>query len=274
VLLPGGGQTRHSWRSTGQALAAAGWRAVAVDLRGHGESDWSPHGYYDLDRFAADVSAIVDFLGRAPVLVGASLGGNAALAALGDDPALALGLVLIDVSPFVQSKGTRRVRDFMMARPDGFASIEEAANAVAAYQPQRRRPTSVAGLRRNLREIDGRLFWHWDPALPTSQLNDDYEASDPARLAAAAATVRVPTLLVRGGKSDVLSIDDARRFLTLVPHAEFCDVREAHHMVVGDENTAFGAALGDFLERRIRPRVGLATATAAPPTQQSGRDPE
>lgn len=90
VLLHGGGQTRHSWRNTGRELGAAGWHAIAVDLRGHGESGWSPDGRYDLDRFAGDVNAITAHLGRAPVLVGASLGGLSSLAALGDQPELAV----------------------------------------------------------------------------------------------------------------------------------------------------------------------------------------
>ena len=158
------------------------------------------------------------------MLVGASLGGNASLAALGHQPELALGLVLVDVSPFLPPKGTSRIRDFMTGRPEGFASLEEAADAVAAYLPHRPRPRNVEGLRKNLREVDGRFYWHWDPALlkaPADQAVQRNSLTDPATLGAAAMSLRVPTLLVRGGESDVLSVEDSRRFLELVPHAEF-----------------------------------------------------
>jgi pimeloyl-ACP methyl ester carboxylesterase len=260
VLLHGGGQTRHSWRETGRQLSAAGWHVLAVDLRGHGESEWSPDGVYNLDRFAADVSAIVDHVGRQPVLVGASLGGLSALAALGDWPELALGLVLVDVSPFLQPEGTTRIREFMTANPDGFASLEEVADAIARYLPHRPRPRKLDGLRKNLRQVDGRYYWHWDPRFLAGP--DDWPVQrdtlhDPARLGAAARTLRVPTLLIRGGQSDVLSMDDARHFLRLVPHAEFCNIDDAHHMVAGDDNSTFDAAMIDFLERRIRSRLAL-----------------
>ena len=111
VLLHGGGQTRHSWKSTAADLGGQGWYALTVDLRGHGNSGWSADGRYGLDRFAADVICIADFLERPPVLIGASLGGNASLAAIGARPDLALGLVLVDVSPFLQPSGTSRIRD-------------------------------------------------------------------------------------------------------------------------------------------------------------------
>lgn len=261
VLLHGGGQTRHSWGATARDLAASGWYGLTVDLRGHGESDWSPDHVYGLDRFSGDVVRLVEYLGRPPVLIGASLGGNASLAAMGHFPELALGLVLVDVSPFLQPAGTHRIRDFMTARAaEGFGSLEEVADAIAAYLPHRRRPRNLYGLRKNLRQVDGRWYWHWDPDFlkaPTDQAVQRDALIDPARLGAAATSLRVPTLLVRGGESDVLSEEDAVRFLRLVPHAEFATVAGAHHMVAGDDNAVFETVLGDFLERRIRSRLNL-----------------
>ncbi|GAA2312834.1 alpha/beta fold hydrolase [Streptomyces violaceusniger] len=260
VLLHGGGQTRHSWRATAHELAEAGWYTLPVDQRGHGESGWSPDGRYGLDRFAGDVVRIAEFLGRPPVLVGASLGGNASLAALGHRPELALGLVLVDVSPFFQPKGADRIRGFMSSGTEGFASLEEAADAVAAYLPHRTRPRSTEGLRKNLREVDGRYFWHWDPAFLSGtggRAAGRDTLIDPDRLGAAARSLRVPTLLVRGGASDVLGVADATRFLDLVPHAEYADIEGAHHMVAGDDNTVFGRVLGEFLERRVASRLAL-----------------
>ena len=261
VLLHGGGQTRHSWAATATDLGKRGWYALSMDLRGHGGSGWSSDGVYSMDRFAGDVVSIVEFLGRRPVLVGASLGGLSSLAALGARPDLALGLVLVDVSPFLQPEGANKIRDFMYANArTGFGSLEEVADAISAYLPHRPRPKSLEGLRRNLREIDGRFYWHWDPAflaLPDDQAVQRNQLTDPAELGAAASSLRVPTLLVRGGKSDVLSIDDAIRFLHLVPHAEYATVTDAHHMVAGDDNAVFEEVLWDFLNRRIQSRLDI-----------------
>lgn len=261
VFLHGGGQTRHSWKSSAADLGGQGWYGLTVDLRGHGDSDWSPDGRYGMDRFAGDVVSLVDFLGSPPVLVGASLGGNASLAAIGGRPDLALGLVLVDVSPFLQPSGTSRIREFMVSHAEtGFGSLEEAADAVAAYVPHRPRPRSLDGLRKNLRLRDGRYYWHWDPAFmgsPEDQAVQRNQLIDPASLGAAASSLRLPTLLVRGGELDVLSVEDSVRFLELVPHAEFATVVGAHHMVAGDDNAVFEEVLGDFLERRVRSRLRI-----------------
>src|SRR5262245_39463655 len=75
LFLHGGGQTRHAWGGTARTLADQGWHAVALDLRGHGESDWSPNGDYLIDVFVQDIHQVIDRFQRPPVLVGASLGG-------------------------------------------------------------------------------------------------------------------------------------------------------------------------------------------------------
>lgn len=261
VLLHGGGQTRHSWGRTAADLGSQGWHALTVDLRGHGDSDWSADHVYGLDRFAADVVRIVEHLGRPPVLIGASLGGNSSLAALGNRPDLALGLVLVDVSPFLQPTGTSRIKDFMTSHAEeGFGSLEEVADAISAYLPHRPRPRNLDGLVKNLRNVGGRWFWHWDPAFlasPRDQAVQRDQLIDPARLGAAASGLRIPTLLIRGGESDVLSVEDSVRFLELVPHSEFATIAGAHHMVAGDDNAVFEEVLGDFLQRRVRSRLSL-----------------
>jgi pimeloyl-ACP methyl ester carboxylesterase len=142
----------------------------------------------------------------------------------------------------------------------GFGSLDEAADAIAAYLPHRPRPSNLDGLRKNLRQRDGRWFWHWDPAFMSSPGDQAVQRNpliDAVQLGAAASSLRVPTLLVRGGESDVLSREDAARFINLVPHAEFATVGGAHHMVAGDDNAIFEQVLGDFLDRRIRSRLGL-----------------
>lgn len=252
VLLHGGGQTRHAWGGTAEALAREGWHAVALDLRGHGESEWAPDGDYSAEAFVRDVRAVASAFREPPVLVGASLGGIAALLAEGESPApLCRGLVLVDIAVRIEVEGALRIIQFMRARPEGFASLEEAADAVAAYLPHRRRPRDLSGLARNLRRgADGRLRWHWDPAF-LEPGRGPRPGQDPARLERAARALRVPTLLVRGRLSDLLSEAGARHFLALAPHARFADVSDAGHMVAGDRNDAFTDAVVAFL-RSVR----------------------
>lgn len=255
LLAHGGGQTRHSWHTTTAFLGSSGWYAVSVDLRGHGDSDWAPDGDYTLDAFRDDLVAVCGGL-DAPVMIGASLGGTSSLAALGhtaDDPC-GRALVLVDVAPHIEMSGAERIRRFMTEHvDDGFGSLEEVADAVHTYNPHRPRPKDLDGLRKNVRlREDGRWYWHWDPAFMTRRpLDDETRARlvDPTVLEDAARTLTVPTLLVRGRQSDLLSEEGARDFMALVPHAEFAAVGGAGHMVAGDRNDAFNDAVVGFLAR-------------------------
>ncbi|MEY2401982.1 MAG: hypothetical protein QOJ08_2093 [Ilumatobacteraceae bacterium] len=254
LLLHGGGQTRHSWGNTAQALGSAGFYAVNADLRGHGESGWDPAADYSFDAQMVDVETWCRELDR-PAIVGASMGGLAGLwtegvrAASGRPPAGSC-LVLVDIAHRSELTGVNRVLDFMSGNPEGFASVDEAADAVAEYLPHRTRPSSSDGLARNLREgDDGRFRWHWDPEFmtgtrPRSSVDFDLFTEHARHLT-------LPVLLVRGGRSDVLSRELADEFLTLVPHAEFADVGDAHHMVAGDQNDVFSTAVIDFLTRVV-----------------------
>lgn len=252
LLLHGGGQTRHAWGGTAEALAAHGFHAVSMDLRGHGESEWSPDGSYDYELFAEDVRVVAAGFPRAPALVGASLGGIASLIAQGEAPEpIASALVLVDIAPRLEPEGVTRIVEFMRARPDGFESLQEAADTIAAYLPHRPRPNDLSGLRKNLRKgPDGRYRWHWDPRFmdPDRRLS---ASRSPERLVAAARNLRVPTLLVRGRRSDILSEEGAREFLEDAPDARYVDVSGAGHMVAGDRNDAFTSAVVDFLEEAL-----------------------
>lgn len=253
VLAHGGGQTRHAWAATARQLARLGFATVAVDQRGHGDSEWSPAGAYALEDFGADLARVAGVTGPRTVVVGASLGGLAALLSglgaplPGAAPAAIAGLALVDIAPRMEPSGVERILGFMRAHPGGFASLDEAADAVAAYLPHRARPRDTRGLERNLRRhADGRLRWHWDPRFLAAERYENPLAAV-ERLERAAAALTVPTLLIRGASSDVLSEEAARAFLAIVPHARLVDVREATHMVVGDDNDRFGAALVSWL---------------------------
>jgi len=250
LLLHGGGQTRHSWKRTATTLARHGYHALAVDLRGHGDSGWSPDGDYEIDRFAADVRRLAAACTQPPVLIGASLGGIASLIAAGEaDRPIAAALVLVDITPRVDPAGVDRIRGFMAAHiEDGFATLEEAADAIATYLPHRPRPKSLDGLRKNLRlDPAGRYRWHYDPAFVRGMPKQD-DGQRQARLSAAARRLDVPVLLVRGGSSELVSEEIAREFVAQVPNASYVDVAGAAHMVAGDVNDPFTRAVVGFLD--------------------------
>lgn len=249
ILLHGGGQTRHSWGKAAADLAAGGYHVISLDLRGHGDSDWAPDADYSLEAFVDDLHAVITTLDRAPVIIGASLGGATALVTVGEAaPGLARALVLVDVVPRMSSAGVEQIRAFMQGNMGGFDSVEEVAEAVARYLPNRPRPSSTDGLGKNLRKgQDGRLYWHWDPAF---QVGDRRIVSSvmTQRMEAAARKVGIPTLLVRGKQSDVVSHEGASQLLALMPHAHCVDVEGAGHMVAGDRNDIFNGAILTFLD--------------------------
>lgn len=249
LLLHGGGQTRHSWSGTAGQLAARGHEAWTMDLRGHGDSDWARDGDYTTEAMVKDLDAVCAEIGRPPVLVGASMGGMVGLVSEGSlRPGRLRALVLVDIATQLEQAGVERIVGFMSAAPGGFATLEEAADAIAAYRPTRPRPSNLEGLRKNLRRgEDGRWRWHWDPAFLSGKSRDDRRDMD--TLGDAARNLTVPTLLVRGRMSDMLSLEGVTTFREQCPHAHFVDIADAGHMVVGDRNDAFTAAVIDFVDQ-------------------------
>lgn len=262
LLLHGGGQNRHAWSTSARRLHSCGYTVVAYDTRGHGDSDWDPAGRYDVERLATDVITVRNHFSadKPPAVVGASLGGMTILGAHQLAPARMWGaVVLVDITPRLELQGARRVVSFMAAHPDGFGTLDDAADVIAAYNPLRARPDNVDGLRKVLRQRhDGRWVWRWDPAFIHS--NFDYLRGEPIAgteqfdaishlLMAGARRVTAPTLLVRGLLSDVVSHATVDEFKQLVPHAETVDVSDTGHMIAGDDNDAFTAAVTDFLGR-------------------------
>ena len=255
LLMHGFGQTRQSWGMAGVKLGEQGWRAYAVDMRGHGDSDWPETSAYEHADLAGDIIALCQGLPSPPLIVGASMGGCGSLVAQADtSEQLFRGVVLVDITPDVDMEGGRRIIAFMAAHPDGYADLDEAAEIIGAYRGGRGKP-SPSDLTRVLRQReDGRWRWHWDPRLLDTRkiwAHDPEAAAAYGRkirtgMAAGAARLTVPTLLVRGGSSDVVTLEAARSLLDIIPHASFVDVADATHMVAGDRNDAFTAAVLDF----------------------------
>lgn len=249
LMLHGGAQTRHAWTRAARRLSSEGYRVTAMDARGHGDSDWDPEGDYDIHRLSADLEAIIAdrFPERRPVIVGASLGGMTAMLSLGSGEDVARALVLVDVTPKLEAKGVERIGAFMRSGFNGFASLEEAAEAISAYQPQRKRPTNVEGLRKNLRlREDGRWHWHWDPRFAGNASADNTEIGN-TFFETLVPKIKQPTLLIRGGASDIVSDESVRHLLEHLPHAHTMQVPDAGHMVAGDDNAVFLDQLEWFL---------------------------
>lgn len=247
VLLHGGGQTRHSWAGAARYLTTAGYRVLNYDARGHGDSDWSPSGAYSLDDRVHDLQAVTGSATQRVVLVGASLGGATALHAASLGMKLA-GLVMVDIVPDPEPDGIDSIRAFMRSGFGGFADLDEAADAVAAYNPDRPRPSDPAGLMKNLRKAeDGRLHWHWDPRI----LDRDQKIQAILRQSAElmARDNPCPVMVVRGLRSDVVSDKGIEAFRAILPTLEVHNVAGAGHMVAGDRNDAFNDGVLAFLSR-------------------------
>lgn len=246
ILLHGGGQTRGSWQDTTSVLGGLGYRVYSLDARGHGESQYDPGGDYTIGAFADDLRAVMKQVGGRPFLIGASLGGIISIVVAGEDgPDATAGIVLVDVAVSTDPYGVKRIQDFMRANPEGFADLEEAADAVAGFATDRPRPKSTRGLERNLRKREGRWFWHWDPLFLESFHISHTASTD--RLEAAAKALKVPVLLVHAAHSEVIGAKEIEQLHTLVPHSQYVRVDDASHMVVGDRNSAFNKAIVGFL---------------------------
>ncbi|MEM9654784.1 MAG: alpha/beta hydrolase [Actinomycetota bacterium] len=256
ILQHGGGQTRHAWRGVGELLGSVGYNTVSLDSRGHGDSEWAGDGNYERDIMVEDLVHVVEQLDAGPpILVGASMGGNTSLAAIGEGRIAADALVLVDIAPRIRASGTKKIGTFMNQKPEGFDTLQEVSDAIANYQPHRKRPRNLDGLAKNIRlGPDGKYHWHWDPRYRRRPfMTKDEVRTRTRKLEAAARNLTVPTLLVRGGLSDVLDEEGAQAFLDIATHAEYVNVKDAAHMVAGDRNDIFGERVIEFLTRTVPP---------------------
>jgi len=268
ILAHGGGQTRHSWASTATRLAESGWKTIALDLRGHGESQWAADGDYQIQRFAEDLVAVSAGLRGKPALIGASLGGMAGLMVeTVAAPGTFRSLTLVDIIPNSDRSGIARIMGFMAANLDhGFDNLEAAADSIAAYLPHRPRPNDLTGLQKNLRlGQDGRYRWHWDPRFVTGMNASRVEnfASD---FESRCREIEIPVHLIRGRLSELVSLEAATAFVGSLKHGTFTDVADAGHMVAGDRNDVFLEAVVAFLDGA----GGAALRTPASPATRPG----
>ena len=249
ILLHGGGQTRHAWGETGKKLAEAGYHAVALDLRGHGDSEWHSDGDYTIKAYKEDLVSIIKEINKPASLIGASLGGMASLLLAGDEVNLNLctALIMVDIGIYPDPVGSDRIVSFMLSGEGGFESLEDVAKSISNYLPHRQKPKDLQGLKKNLRlKEDGRYYWHWDPRFIRRRPGSRDKGYFDLQLKAAEKVV-VPTLLIRGALSDVVTMEDVEYFSSVIGHAKFVEIEKAAHMIAGDRNDVFAEEAIKFL---------------------------
>lgn len=242
LLVHGAAQTAHSFDEVAPDLARD-HHVVAMDQRGHGESDWAPAGRYRRTDYTADLAAMLDGLGwRTAALIAMSLGGLNAIAFAAAHPERVRGLVLVDVVPTVAAPGREAIAAQLAVRD--FASFDEAVERAHAFNPRRTLENIRERLRHALREqSDGRWSYRFDPAMGEgAAANLDWLWVQVRRL-------RCPTLLIRGAESPVLSLEGATRFLSEARGSRMAEVAGAGHSVMGDNPAGFVAAVRPFLAR-------------------------
>ena len=250
ILLHGGGQTRHAWGETGKKLAEAGYHSVALDLRGHGDSEWDSDGDYSIRAYKDDLVSVINEIGQPARLVGASLGGMASLALAGDEinSNLCTALIMVDIGIYPDPVGSDRIVSFMLSGEQGFDSLEDAAKSISDYLPHRKQPKDPEGLKKNLRlKDDGRYYWHWDPRFIRRRPGSRDRGYFDLQLKAAE-KVTIPALLIRGALSDVVTMEDVDYFLSVISHAKFVEIEKAAHMIAGDRNDIFAEEAIKFLK--------------------------
>jgi pimeloyl-ACP methyl ester carboxylesterase len=251
VLLHGVGQTCHTWDLFAAAISPH-FHVMAFDQRGHGDTDWAADKDYSRKTMVGDVLAFTKALGLDRFfLTGMSMGGANSLSFTGNNPDRVEALVVVDVGPRVEKEGVQHIRDFMTNYRE-FNDLDEAAAVIHRFNPRRspdviRKFTCVY----NLKQLpNGKWGWKYDTyfsqghARPVDikQMHDE--------LAADVKKITCPTLLVKGGESDVFSLDGAREFQELIPGSEFALVPKAGHSVMGDNPAGFEAAVRAFYTKQ------------------------
>jgi pimeloyl-ACP methyl ester carboxylesterase len=247
VWLHGGSLTAHTWDLVCAALGPR-YRCLAVDLRGHGDSEWPADSDYRLATLAEDIRAFITAECQAPpVLIGMSLGGLSALALAGSGRIDLAGLVIVDVGPDMRFEGAHNIVAFT-STDQVLPGVEDFVAKAMKFNPLRKPELLHRSLLHNLRPLpDGQWTWKWDPRRMREVDLDDM-AREHAELWKVVPRIACPALVVRGGHSKVFLAEDAVKLTAALPHAQSVLIDDAGHTVQGDNPKAFLATLKPFLE--------------------------
>lgn len=245
VLLHGITGHARTWDHLAGTLAPP-LRVIALDQRGHGDSEDPADGDYRVVSMASDLAAVADELRLGHFhLCGLSMGGRVAIAYAGTLAARLDRLVIVDIGPDIAMAGLRRVRNMMAGSPERFASAEAALAHVRAANPLYREAELVHRITHGLRALpDGGLAWKYSKGLRDMMREGRREEVD---LWEPLARITCPTLIVRGTESDILSPEIAKRMLGALPDGHFAEISGAGHTVPGDQPEAFARAVRTFL---------------------------
>ena len=245
VMLHGVTGHARTWDEEAAALAAR-YRVLALDQRGHGDSDPSPNADYTVATLSADVTAFVDTLGLPRFsLVGLSMGGRVAIAFAGQAPRRVDRLVIVDIGPEISEAGLIRVGTLMARSPELFTSLEHALAFHRVTNPLYTEAMLSHRVEHGTKPTDGGLTWKYDRGLRDAVRAGTWR--DPIDLWPLWRDISCPILLVRGADSDVLSAEIAKRMLDENPNTHFAEVPGAGHTVPGDQPAAFRTLLNAFL---------------------------
>ena len=245
LCLHGITQTAHSWDEVASDLASD-YRVLCLDQRGHGDSDWAADGDYTRQTQAADLDAITDALHlRRFILAGMSMGGINSITFAARHAQKVRGLIIVDVSPEIQVKGVENIRNFIQA-PDELDTFEAFVERAHHFNPRRSMDNIRSRLTHNLKQLpNGKWTWKYDKALRSGERS--FQASALQNLWDDVRAIRCPTLIIKGGESDILSAESAVKLQETISGSRLAVVSGAGHSVMGDNPAGFVGAVRPFL---------------------------
>jgi pimeloyl-ACP methyl ester carboxylesterase len=247
LFLHGGGLNAHTWDLVCLMLRHR-YHCLALDQRGHGDSEWEPTADYRFDAQVADVEGFIEKLNlKRPLLVGHSMGGFAAMGYAIRHAASMAGLVLVDIAPEISMQGSLKIRDFIRMDRE-MDSVEDFVERALKFNPMRNRELLRRSLLHNLRQQpNGRWAWKHDP----NRMPQNFEHERDERktmIMDNAQNIVCPTLVLRGSRSDVLTDESAKEFSESVPKGRWLRIENAGHTIQGDNPRALLDALDPFLK--------------------------
>ena len=246
LMLHGVSQQAHSWDFIALALSDR-FRALSLDQRGHGDSDWAPGGDYSIEAQQADIDGVVDALGLGKfTLMGHSMGGRNSYIWASRHPGALDSLVIVDTGPQGQETGRRRIQQFQ-ALPDELDSFDEFAQRVQEYTG-RNMEQVLGALKYSIRErSDGKWTWKYDKVLRTPGARPPGWTAE--QLWECVERIDCPTLIVRGERSDIFAEETMARMGQIIPDCATATIARAGHLVQGDNPADFLAEAEKLLDR-------------------------